>query len=677
MAARKKTPKLVATKQKPIVIVHHLRDFTAVRPAIPAFDLPDAYVEAPCYAYSTEHGDRSTLFDAIPEPRVPKDLSKRAFLLVDAILELMTTPDDSPLGAGPWSRGFHASATMEQMVARFEADGFQVITVAELAARASKPRPLEGSRARLRRVIKGLGKAIDVDVAARLARWIEEGGAEPDAPADLVALLASALLDEELETWGPIEDRTFALAARRRVIAGLTQVASEERIGIDRWGLFADRLRRAGWSEDEITDAWLDGIAGDHDWTSAKWFAMGLIPRIEPLVRRILDRADRIDPAPALARLLAKPIEDLPAELEPIYRAAVRRFVDTSDLARSLGPETWERLASADDKAFGKLAQKAKPLAPPAMIVTSSPRLAEVSARYGFDLPEEVLAIWDLARSLSRKDPTVAFAEDDDLGISLVGPFDLLAGRTQTKPGLDVKLHYRYRFDPPEFFTVAVGNVDGLHFGYWLDDPAAGPACVAACYAHDRAPMYVPGLTLWQAIRWELESTWAGVLDNIGDDPQHEGTYLKALASLARLRDRISAHATGDRKEIGDAYREKYDLRGLRPRHALAVTLEGMGVIAPADRFRPLSVDAGALGKTLTSKTKRRALVRETLALAEKGFPASALALGRQCWARGLDDEAYTLLDAAYAGLDRPLLREVLALHREHRDLASVDVLVE
>lgn len=92
---------------------------------------------------------------------------------------------------------------------------------------------------------------------------------------------------------------------------------------------------------------------------------------------------------------------------------------------------------------------------------------------------------------------------------------------------------------------------------------------------------------------------------------------------------------------------------------------------------RPLPVAGDELKETLASRTKRRKLCAQGLRLAKEGFPAAALELGRHCWAHGHDAEAYALLDAAYAGLARPLLREVLSLHRAHRDLKSVDVLAE
>lgn len=676
MASRKQAPKVAVTKSKPNVVVFRLDDLPAARHAVAAFDLPEPVQRAPFYAHGIEAKGRSKLFQRVRETPLPGPVVKRGFALCDALIELIALPDESPIGEDQWSRGFHADATYAQMVESFEADGFQVLTIAELAARTAKPRAVEASRTKLARAAKALSKEVPASTVTSVVRWLEEGGEEPDVPASLLGPLASILLDEAIETWGPMEDRLFALAAKRRTLGALAEDPASEGIGIDRWGLLSERLARAGWSPQEIEDAWLDGMLGERDWASAKWFAMSFLPRLETTAQHILGR-NEVDPSPALTRLLCGPFDDLPGELDPLYKKGVRAFLEGSPVARSLGRDVWERLAYHDEKAFAKAARKARPKPEPqtTLPVGSASKLAELADRYGFPFPDEILDIWDLASSLSPKDPTVAFAEEDDLGISLVGPFDLLAGRTRVKKGLDVRLHYRYRFDPPEFLTVATGNVDRLHFGYWYDDPAAGAACIASYYVNDAYEISVPGRTLWEALRRSLESAWAGIVENMAEDRQHADSYTRTLARLAILRDRIMERATRDRPEIGDVYREKYDLHALRTRQATVDTPEKMGIVVPPEKYKPLSAMGDDLRKALAGKASKKRIVKEALALAEDGFPGGALIVGRWCWAKQLDDEAYTLLDAAYAGLDRPALREVLAVHRVHRDLPSVDVL--
>src|SRR5262249_4619819 len=154
--------------------------------------------------------------------------------------------------------------------------------------------------------------------------------------------------------------------------------------------------------------------------------------RLAPIARRILARADRIDPARALSRLLIEPIEELPHVLDPLYRAGVALLLADTDVGGVLLAQDWERLGSIGQKAVGKLAKQQAKRTPPARapaVATPSPRLADVRVRYGVDFPEEMLAVWELASSLSPKDPRGAFADDDLLGVTLVGPFDVLAGK--------------------------------------------------------------------------------------------------------------------------------------------------------------------------------------------------------------------------------------------------------
>ena len=70
----------------------------------------------------------------------------------------------------------------------------------------------------------------------------------------------------------------------------------------------------------------------------------------------------------------------------------------------------------------------------------------------------------------------VSFAEalQDTLGFTLVGPYDVLAGRHKDvacnsagqRPNF--LLHWRYYYDPPEFLTVITGDSEKqFHLGYF------------------------------------------------------------------------------------------------------------------------------------------------------------------------------------------------------------------
>ena len=113
-------------------------------------------------------------------------------------------------------------------------------------------------------------------------------------------------------------------------------------------------------------------------------------------------------------------------------------------------------------------------------------------------------------------------ALSDSLGITLVGPFEVLSGRFDGRsPRLSPLLHWRYYLDPPEFFTVLAGNVDRLHYGYYLDDPADGRGCVASYYADDAFELSADGDDLFEAVRHGTGDA-APRLRGIHDEtPQH------------------------------------------------------------------------------------------------------------------------------------------------------------
>ncbi|XP_055769391.1 histone PARylation factor 1 isoform X1 [Salvelinus fontinalis] len=122
------------------------------------------------------------------------------------------------------------------------------------------------------------------------------------------------------------------------------------------------------------------------------------------------------------------------------------------------------------DSADGEL-KKARPEEPAA-----GPTTAEVPARlreeverlYKLRMPEDFYLFWDFCSWLSPDNPRDALKEI--LGLSLVGPFDILAEahRSSANPQPNYHLHWRYFYDPPEYQTVLQGTGDSLlHMGYY------------------------------------------------------------------------------------------------------------------------------------------------------------------------------------------------------------------
>jgi len=304
-------------------------------------------------------------------------------------------------------------------------------------------------------------------------------------------------------------------------------------------------------------------------------------------------------------------------------------------------------------------------------------RRGQLRQLYGFDFPEDFFRFWELATRLRPLEPLAALAEATDL--HLVGPFEVLAGRFDGRsPRYSQLLHWRYSMDPPEFFTVLAGGGDGLHWGYYLDDPAAGVGCVASYYALDVFELAADGDDLFAAVRLFLEESWADCeLDHsyqLAEDEEHD----ESLARLGALREQLLAFGTGERPEVGQEYADRYSGRAPGRPQPVAETREGMGVVVPPELYRPLPVKDKKLWSLLRKEDDPVELVEEARRALREGFPGTALKLGKDLWSFGggrRAEHAYELLDAAYAALGREPLRRVLQAHRANRDLPSVDIL--
>jgi hypothetical protein len=301
-------------------------------------------------------------------------------------------------------------------------------------------------------------------------------------------------------------------------------------------------------------------------------------------------------------------------------------------------------------------------------------RRARVRAEYGFDFPDDFHRFWDFLNRLAPLEPSRAL---DDLGVTPVGPFEVLAGRFDGRVSRhSLLLHWRYYADPPEFFTVLAGDVDRLHWGYWLDDPDAGPAsCVASYYAADGLALEANGDDLFAAVRLHLEYLHADAETYRDEDPESTDEYDRRLDRLAELRDRLTPFAGGT--EVGEVYVQAHAGRTGRAGRVVARTRSGLGIVAPRESYRPLSRTDKPLWAYLRKTKNPQSLVEEARQALNEGHPATALKLGQDLWAMGGPRGRYSeeLLDEAYAALGRETLRRVLQTHVANRALPSVDIL--
>ncbi|XP_017672074.1 PREDICTED: UPF0609 protein C4orf27 isoform X1 [Lepidothrix coronata] len=92
----------------------------------------------------------------------------------------------------------------------------------------------------------------------------------------------------------------------------------------------------------------------------------------------------------------------------------------------------------------------------------------EAETCYRLRLPEDFYQFWKFCEELDPEKPSDALVPS--LGLKLVGPYDILAGKHKKPKSTDVNfnLHWRFFYDPPEFQTILVGDSKTqYHMGYF------------------------------------------------------------------------------------------------------------------------------------------------------------------------------------------------------------------
>jgi hypothetical protein len=289
------------------------------------------------------------------------------------------------------------------------------------------------------------------------------------------------------------------------------------------------------------------------------------------------------------------------------------------------------------------------------------PAVSERFARtHGLRLPRQLAVFAAFWTSLDARERAAMHL----LGLQPWGITQLfLPGGLDLRPrdGLDERLDCRFRRDPPEFVTVLGGDSDGLHFGFWYDDPAELPTFVVLNYARDSAETCGGGMMTL------LGQVWSRLDDRLrdGEDADDDAAALRALAAA------LDWFAPAD----GQALEED----GPR-RWSGADRPETMGSIGPAlpsgsgDPGSPAARTAAYRGEP----DAVRRLVADARADLAAGRPAAALVVGSELHWLDRDDlaaDALELLTGAYRALGRDALAGIAEVHHRHRDLRSVEVL--
>lgn len=297
-------------------------------------------------------------------------------------------------------------------------------------------------------------------------------------------------------------------------------------------------------------------------------------------------------------------------------------------------------------------------------------RLKEI---YGFEFPDAFFLFWQFYQQLPEKSIGGGFGAA--LNISLGDVFKLFDVDTDIEQFNPLD-EFRYYNDPPEFFTLLKGHTDGLHWGYYLDDPNNDIQFqVASYYANDAFEISLTGYNLFEALRMELEFVYVGELQNLRDDPSEHEHYERNLMRLETIRNLLKQYCTADRPELGLGYTNKYFVK----REATAPTREGIGIVLPVNLYKPLlekdhftDRSAGANYQPTAEFVEKSA--QKALDLLEKGFPGAALKLGKDLWTYPLFYKtSYQLLEKAYKALGRNILLEMLKFRKEKETAEIVE----
>jgi len=280
--------------------------------------------------------------------------------------------------------------------------------------------------------------------------------------------------------------------------------------------------------------------------------------------------------------------------------------------------------------------------------------------------PEEVLALYELALTLSNSNPCAAFAS---AGVHLIGPFQLLAGTHNSN--VPLALTSRGVHDPPEFLPLfSVRNVGNA--GYWRDDPSETEP-VAVMRTQLAA---APGVAFAP-----LHDSAVGALYSLLNAEAAKGSLMAAEAS--RLSTRVAKLA----EEIKISL--EYDVaaaKKARKKAAVAPTSCGMGIVVPYNRrtaigYRKLHLMGDELRKLLTrirnssggERVQHQAELDELINWAniandESDFGAS-LQLGRDLLNHdaAFATQAKQMLVTAYTLLGRTAFADIARQHAAQR----------
>ncbi|KAK1175639.1 histone PARylation factor 1 isoform X3 [Acipenser oxyrinchus oxyrinchus] len=304
----------------------------------------------------------------------------------------------------------------------------------------------------------------------------------------------------------------------------------------------------------------------------------------------------------------------------------------------------------------------------------------EVNRLYQLAMPEDFYHFWVFCEKLNPEDPSGALKPS--LGLQLVGPYDILAGKHKSAKNSNPNyfLHWRHFYDPPEFQTVLVGNAETqYHMGYYRDSPDALPVFIGANEAKKGCSLSQMGDNMFAAVRLFLTKR------------QKEKSNKKQDRSLCSLEEELTAAA----EKLGYSLEQKSKEMKQRDKKVVTKTFHGAGIAVPVDEndvgYRELPETDASLKKICKviteapndeARIQAFAPIQEMMTYIQFANDECDYGMGYEL---GIDLFCYgshyfhkvvrQLLPMAYNLLKRTLFAEIIAAHLASRNQENVDQL--
>ncbi|XP_042897118.1 histone PARylation factor 1 [Parasteatoda tepidariorum] len=189
------------------------------------------------------------------------------------------------------------------------------------------------------------------------------------------------------------------------------------------------------------------------------------------------------------------------------------------------------------------------------------------------NMPKDFSDFWKFCCTLNKAKPEEAFA---DLGLHLVGVYDILSRKLPKNKIVLLHCHWRYYYDPPEFQTVlTVDGNDLYHIGYFRDDPKELPSVLASNSAKLGPKLTVMGDNIFAAVNFEITEAIKKSKDK------------KMAAKFKGMQDKLKKFAAEEKYSL-DIQSQKIKARNKK---IVSKTFHGLGIVVPVVNdigYRPL-----------------------------------------------------------------------------------------